>query len=313
MMQDGADMNIDILMRSDWGADPVEVTQGHVVTTGQFVGIMVHHMASRVPDPNVGDVSQLMREVQRERPDLSTWPSAPSDIPYHWAVAAGPTPDSAFILEGRGKGRTGAHCPNFNSNYWGVAVMANTIDHPEVMTAGVEAAIKLIASWLDDPAGAQPTLGHFQKYPTACPGTGAIDALPALQPPFDPALTPSGIDPAPPAPPATPTPPAPAPRKSTEDEMLIRRSDGAAVITTGPTLFELDSVIFDQIVADGMLVLNSDKLFNDSYSAAAIIVAADGSTRPGIGQYGGGTTNTVQAPSAAEIAAQLIVQLHPSA
>lgn len=175
-------MTITRLTRDDWSAGPLG--SGHVVPTSQFVGLVVHHTVIVMPDydhdgltaGDLDDARAYMQQLQRARPDLGP------EVPYSFVVFAGATDLDAIVADGRGLGVTGAHTIGYNSTRYGIAYAGDMTS--VAPTAGMLAGVRYCGRLLDNPAGAQPTLGHRDVYATACPGDAAYPHLPELQPPF---------------------------------------------------------------------------------------------------------------------------------
>lgn len=163
-------MAVTHLSRDDWGAGPL--TAGIAAPHAQFVGLMVHHTVS----PYNGDPIAFMRNLQKARPDLG------SEVPYHFVVLPGATREDCVVAEGRGFGRTAAHCPNYNSTTIGIAFAGNYTDEPP--SHGMLEGVRWIGRRLADPINALHTLGHRDVYATACPGDATVPLLGLMQPPF---------------------------------------------------------------------------------------------------------------------------------
>lgn len=171
-------MTVRVLFRRDWGADPLVVRVGYAVPPEQFVGLALHHsVTGYVPTASADDVAEHARYLQTVRPDLGP------DWPYSFGIGEHPNPEDAWIIEGRGVGRTGAHTAGHNSTRYGIALLGNYSDRP--MTPGMVRAFRALAATLlahtEHPA---PTIAHRQVYATACPGNAAMAQLDQLQPPF---------------------------------------------------------------------------------------------------------------------------------
>lgn len=169
------------LSRYDWGASPLWPTLGAEANPEQFFGLMLHHtVTGYVPTASADEVAEHARYLQRVRAaDLGP------EVPYHYCLGEHPDPYSAWIVEGRGRRRTGAHATGHNSTRYGVALLGDYSTRP--MTPGMVTAFRQLAAELlaHDPNPA-PTLAHRQVYATACPGGAAMEQLALLQPPFNP-------------------------------------------------------------------------------------------------------------------------------
>lgn len=179
------------LDRSAWGARSDLPRQGHVVPRSQFVGLVVHHTVIVLADydrdgyvhGDVDDIKRYMRSLQTARPDLGL------DVPYSFVVFQGSSEFDYVVCEGRGFDRTGAHTAGFNSTRWGLAFGG---DFTSVApTIGMLAGVRWVGAQLEDPIGAQQTLGHRDTKATACPGDAAYPLLVRLQPPFAPLAPPA--------------------------------------------------------------------------------------------------------------------------
>ena len=164
--------------RAAWAASPLLVEAGHAAPSADFVGLVLHHTVSNwAPSSAEDDVAGHMRTLQRSRPDLG------AEIPYSWVVLEHPDPRHAWVAEGRGHGRTGAHTIGYNATRYGVALAGDYTARP--ITLGMIAAIRdLAALHLVDPAAAEAAIAHRDVYATACPGDAATAQLAALQPPY---------------------------------------------------------------------------------------------------------------------------------
>lgn len=173
------------LERSDWDYSGAP-RRGWLVDPNRFIGLVSHHTVMVMGDwdgdgiaqGDLDDVRTYMRRLRTVRPDLGL------DVPYSWVVFAGADGASCVVVEGRGKGRTGAHTAGLNSTRYGIAYAANTNEQP--VSLGMVNGVRWIgATFLTIPAEAVVrTIGHFEVYATACPGTSGINRLPDVQPPF---------------------------------------------------------------------------------------------------------------------------------
>ena len=173
--------------RARWGADESLPRLGAAVSSSQFRGLVIHHDVIGTPHPagHMPSIDSHMRRLQVVRPDLGL------DVPYSFVVFAGVDENEGVICEGRGTNRTGAHTRGLNSSRWGIAFAGNTNDDP--VTPGMIDAVRYIGTKLivshGDPLHA--TTGHGAHASTACPGHNARAALPAMQPPFSLAPSPT--------------------------------------------------------------------------------------------------------------------------
>jgi hypothetical protein len=167
------------LSRSDWSARTDLPRLGYVVPAEQLVGAVLHHTVTNyVPTSNVDEVAAHMRYLQTCRPDLGL------DVPYSFAIGEHPDEQSAWICEGRGLCRTGAHTAGLNSTRYGIALLGNYDNRP--MSPGMVRAFRTICSVALVAPALVPTIGHRQApgARTACPGGVAFGQLGSLQPPF---------------------------------------------------------------------------------------------------------------------------------
>ncbi len=169
--------------REDWGGGPVR--SGYQVDPARFVRLVVHHTVMVLRDydgdgfrhGDLDDVYQYMRALQTARPDLGP------EVPYSFVIFAGSHPLEVFVVEGRGRGRTGAHTAGQNSTAYGVAYAGNT--QVETVTPGMEEGVRWVGrTQLVDPANARPTDGHWQSKATACQGRNGKAVQARQQPPF---------------------------------------------------------------------------------------------------------------------------------
>jgi hypothetical protein len=183
------------LSRAEWGANPLNVSAGAVLEPERWVGLVMHHdVIAYAPTANVEDVIEHAHAVQRARPDLYVDALGRPEWPYSFGIGEHPNPELAWIVEGRGFARTGAHTENLNSTRYGIVLFGNYSERP--MTPGMERAFRELGAWLLAPAVAAgrelaATIGHRQVVPTACPGLTAFASIPRLQPPFTKPLTPA--------------------------------------------------------------------------------------------------------------------------
>lgn len=170
------------LNRADWGA-PSAVIAGSPVPADEFMRLVAHHTVTDWhPSTREEDAAEHMRYLRTVRPDLG------AEVPYSWVILEHPNPDLAWVGEGRGRARSGAHTIGHNSTAYGVAFAGDYTGRP--ITPGMVRAFRLLAFlYLVDPAGALPTLAHREVYATACPGIDAAQ-MAALQPPFLPPAPP---------------------------------------------------------------------------------------------------------------------------
>lgn len=188
--------SITFLDRRSWGASPSAVEVGYPISPAGVVGLVLHHTVFAFTDRDrdgirggdLDDIASYMRQLQRARPDLG------NEVPYSFVVFPGATDEACVIAEGRGYGRSGAHTAGLNSTRYGVAVAGNT-DTDQPLTPGMIEGIKWVGrTFLSNPAGAVPTIGHQQAPPyyqngnnlnaTGCPGASGMADLVQLQPPF---------------------------------------------------------------------------------------------------------------------------------
>lgn len=180
------------LDRAAWGAGG---PPGHRIPAGRarpvyvgpqrFVGMVGHHTVSIVQDwdgdgivlGDLEDIARFMRNLMVVRAsDLG------EEVPYSFVMFPTPDPNTAVLAEGRGIGWTGAHTSGFNSSRYGIAAAGNTSVDP--ITAGQEAAVRYIGTFLADPANASLMSGHRDHKATACPGSSYYSALDRLQGPY---------------------------------------------------------------------------------------------------------------------------------
>lgn len=177
------------LTRYDLGLPPIgEDYQGPAgaypkeINPEQVTGLVIHHTAAVWPydydhDGTAGDRDDIKIRLHRLRQvrarDLGT------EVPYSFLIFPGSTPHHAYIAEGRGFGRRGAHTRGYNTTRYGVAFAGNT-DRRQI-TAGEIAAVGAIGNSLTAPR-LDPTTGHRDYKATACPGAHAYAALPQMQP-----------------------------------------------------------------------------------------------------------------------------------
>lgn len=167
--------------RADWGAPAV--TAGSPVPADEFLRLAAHHTVTDWrPSNREEDVAAHMRYLRTVRPDLGL------EVPYSWVILEDPDPQRAWVGEGRGRARSGAHTIGHNSTAYGVAFAGDYRDRQ--LTPGMIRAFRLLAFlYLVDPAAALPTLAHRDVFATACPGIDAAQ-MTALQPPFLPPAPP---------------------------------------------------------------------------------------------------------------------------
>lgn len=169
-----------VLHRADWGADPT--TAGFSAPESQFVGLVLHHTVTNLPaTDDIEKVKEHARYIQSIRPDLPGNQDGSPEWPYSFGVAEHTNLDSAWIVEGRGRGRTGAHTAGYNSTRYGIALMGDFTSRP--MSPGMIKAVRYLGAVLLG-THTEATLGHRQTYATACPGTEAFGQIGRLQPPF---------------------------------------------------------------------------------------------------------------------------------
>ena len=164
---------INYVSREEWGGGPVR--RGLVYPLDKFEGVVTHHTVSVAPDydrdgvttGDVDDMSQFMRYLQMARPDLGP------EVPYSFVEFEDPNPRVAWLFEGRGLGRSGAHTQQGrNHDRYGVAIEGNTsVDAP---STALIPGLKLVRSWTTATA---PTTGHRDWHATHCPGDGIYPRL----------------------------------------------------------------------------------------------------------------------------------------
>lgn len=190
-------MAVTFLSRHDLGLPPVGDRHDAAGTTraypwpkdaASFRGLVAHHTVMVLDDwdrdghrfGDLDDIGAFMRRLA----DVRTAELGP-EVPYSAVVIRDERdPAHAFVCEGRGPGRVGAHTAGLNSSRYGVAFEGNTSDRGLLTPGEVEAFAWVGANWLtvDEPMA---TTGHRDHKSTECPGSGAYQALDLLQPPFE--------------------------------------------------------------------------------------------------------------------------------
>jgi hypothetical protein len=171
------------LHRQLWGANPATCSAGRYLGAGAFHGLIMHHdVILYKPTDNAADVARHARRVQTIRPDLPGNADGSSEWPYNFGVGEHVDPHKAWVVEGRGVGRSGAHTAGWNSTRYGVVIFGDRTSRP--LTPGMVAAIRRLGGALFGDRKVEPTMGHRDTVATGCPGSAVYDQLGALQPPF---------------------------------------------------------------------------------------------------------------------------------
>lgn len=173
------------LSRAFWTDDPAG---GHPLPHAQINQLVAHHTVFILKDydgdgylnGDLDDIRSYMLALRAARPDLAF--NGVNEIPYSFVHFFGEHEDEAFVVEGRGWDRTGAHTLNYNSKVYGCATAGNTDIQPA--TSGLIASYRLVGSLLPNPMNAGRTMGHRDVGHTACPGQSLYDHMGQLQPPF---------------------------------------------------------------------------------------------------------------------------------
>lgn len=163
--------------RHEW--DLIGRQRGVYIGATAFTALVPHHTVTGFVRAYPALVVERMRYLQNLRPDLG------QDIPYNWVIFAGATPDEAYVAEGRGLGWTGAHTSGYNSSVHAAAFWGNSITDP--VDPAVLEAFRFCGRMM--PNAHQETKDHglYPDQGTACAGDKIRQALPELQPPFNPA------------------------------------------------------------------------------------------------------------------------------
>jgi hypothetical protein len=177
------------LPRSFWTDDP---PGGHPLPHNKINQLVAHHTVFILKDydgdgflnGDLDDIKSYMLALRDARPDLAF--NGVNEVPYSFVHFFGAHDDEAFVVEGRGWDRTGAHTLDYNSKVYGCATAGNTDIQPA--TPGLIASYRLIGSLLPNPMNAGRTMGHRDIGHTACPGQSLYDNMGLLQPPFLPIM-----------------------------------------------------------------------------------------------------------------------------
>ena len=140
-------IDVILLKRADWGADPNLPRRGHALGPLLRTEVFIHHTVIIDVDDTANewesleDVRSKMRQLQLIRPDLG-W-----DVPYNIVAFCMSGGDLAFC-EGRGLDRSGAHTRGHNRTALGIAFQGDfeSGDLPEQ----IDSHLNELAVWLRD-------------------------------------------------------------------------------------------------------------------------------------------------------------------
>jgi hypothetical protein len=159
--------------RDVW-CDGLPVQSGSARPLEDFEGLVVHHTVGYAKGSALSDKIAYMQYLQGgARPDLGP------EVPYSFVVFGDANPDVAWVCEGRGLGRTGAHTKGHNYDRYGCAWAGNSNNDP--INDAVVNAYRLLKSWSAETA---PTTGHRDWAATACPGSNLYARLSEIDVPI---------------------------------------------------------------------------------------------------------------------------------
>jgi N-acetylmuramoyl-L-alanine amidase len=144
----------------------------------------IHHTANAMPGDHQPDPDEIkeMQAIQNYHMDVKGW----SDIAYSFVIF-----DDGSIYEGRGWGIKGGHTENHNSISHGICFAGNfELEKPTLLS--LDSCRWLIARGIElgkIAKGTQPTGGHRDTKPTACPGDNLYAKLSYLRQPWEDEVT----------------------------------------------------------------------------------------------------------------------------
>jgi len=147
-----------LITRAEWKARPAKDERTTTPASSRSA-FMVHYSTGE--ELGREDCAAWVREVQRHHMDVNGW----DDIGYNFLVCR-----HGDVFVGRGWDAVGAHCAGYNTPAWGVCFLGDDDPGQDVPTVARQAIRELRQAAVELAGHDLDSLGHRDKYPTACPG-----------------------------------------------------------------------------------------------------------------------------------------------
>ena len=155
-----------VVTRSGWGARKPRGVPTTVPISSRTATCTHHDGSHPIAVTTMEAACALMRKDQDFHMDTNGW----DDIGYNFLVISAPGyAIDGRIFEGRGRDVVGAHCKDWNTPWIGIQIAVGGSQRPSNLA--LNSARELHEACVKGAGHQLAKKGHFQGFPTACPGT----------------------------------------------------------------------------------------------------------------------------------------------